>query len=177
MRFAYTDPPYVGQAKKHYKHDPKCAEVDHAVLVHDLIHGDYDGWALSCSSPSLRVLLPLCPAGVRVMAWVKPFAIFKPGVNPAYAWEPLLVHGGRPRVRDDETVRDWIAVNITLKRGLAGAKPFAFAWWLFEVFNMAPDDEFIDLYPGTGAVTEAWHKWQAHHTGCLRQIGLFHDPV
>ena len=30
MKFAYADPPYIGQAKRHYSHDPLCAEVDHA---------------------------------------------------------------------------------------------------------------------------------------------------
>ena len=32
MRIAYADPPYPGQARKHYKRDPRCAEVDHAAL-------------------------------------------------------------------------------------------------------------------------------------------------
>src|SRR3954469_12856448 len=73
MRFAYADPPYVGQAKKHYNHDPNCAEVDHRELVARLVVQYPDGWALSLSSPSLRQILALCPADVRVMAWVKPF--------------------------------------------------------------------------------------------------------
>ena len=30
---AYADPPYIGQARKHYSHDPNCAEVDHAELI------------------------------------------------------------------------------------------------------------------------------------------------
>ena len=97
MRFAYADPPYIGQAKRHYSADPRCAEVDHAALIERLI-GEYpDGWALSLSSPSLRQILALCPARVRVMAWVKPFCSFKVNVNPAYAWEPVIVMGGRPR--------------------------------------------------------------------------------
>src|SRR5689334_8755540 len=33
MTFAYADPPYVGQAARHYRHDPRCAEVDHASLI------------------------------------------------------------------------------------------------------------------------------------------------
>ena len=36
MRVAYADPPYIGQAKRHYSHDPRCAEVDHADLVEKL---------------------------------------------------------------------------------------------------------------------------------------------
>jgi hypothetical protein len=107
MRFAYADPPYIGQAKKHYSHDPLCAEVNHTNLIQQL--NEYDGWALSASSPSLRTILPLCPENVRIMAWVKPFCSFKVNVNPAYAWEPVIVCGGRKRTRQQPTVRDWCA--------------------------------------------------------------------
>jgi len=160
MRFVYADPPYVGQAKKHYSHDPNCAEVDHAELIERL--NTYDGWALSASSPSLKIILPLCPDDVRVMAWVKPFCIFKPNVNPAYAWEPVLVRGGRKRGRDMPTVRDWCRCNITLKRGLCGVKPDDVCFWLFDVLNMQPQDEFDDLFPGSGAVSRAWEQYKAN---------------
>src|SRR5690348_8239290 len=106
MRVAYADPPYIGQAKKHYSHDPRCAEVDHVELVERL--NTFDAWALSLSSPTLRIILPMCPDDVRVMAWVKPFCAFKVNVNPAYAWEPVIVRGGRKRTRQQETVRDWV---------------------------------------------------------------------
>lgn len=86
MRIAYADPPYIGQAKKRYsKEDSYAGEVDHAELAVRL--QSFDGWALSASSPSLHLVLPLCPPDARIAAWVKPFAIFKPNVNPAYAWE------------------------------------------------------------------------------------------
>ena len=159
MRVAYADPPYVGQAKRHYGR-LGGSEVDHAALI-DRLCTDYpDGWALSASSPSLRALLPLCPPDVRVMAWVKPFCSFKPGVNPAYAWEPVLMRGGRQRDRSAETVRDWVAANITLRRGLAGAKPEAFCFWLFSVLGLRPGDTLDDLFPGSGAVTRAWARYQ-----------------
>ena len=156
MNLAYADPPYIGQARKHYG----MPEVDHAELINRLVQEYPDGWALSCSSPSLRLLLPLCPDDVRVMAWVKPFCSFKPGVNPAYAWEPVIVRGGRRRTRQQPTARDWVSANITLKKGLVGAKPEAFCLWLFEVLGMLPDDDFHDLFPGTGAVTKAWEAWK-----------------
>lgn len=157
MRFAYADPPYIGQARKHYSRE----EVDHADLIARLVREYPDGWALSASSPSLREILPLCPPDVRVMAWVKPFCIFKPGVNPAYAWEPVIVHGGRKRGRDLPTVRDWVSVNITLKKGLSGAKPPVFCLWLFEVLGAQRGDHLDDLFPGTGIVTQTWNEWQA----------------
>ena len=151
MKFAYADPPYVGQAKKHYG----TAEVDHAQLITMLVADFPDGWALSCSSPSLRQLLPLCPDDVRVMAWIKPFAIFKPNVNPAYAWEPVIVRGGRKRGRDIETARDWVSENVTLRRGLTGVKPARVLSWLLDVLNVQPDDEIVDLFPGTSTLKAA----------------------
>jgi hypothetical protein len=157
MRIAIADPPYIGQAKKHYSDDPRCAEVDHAELIEHLM--SYDAWALCCSSPSLQKILALCPDNVRVMAWIKPFASFKPGVNPAYAWEPVIVYNARKRSREQETTRDWVSCNITLERGVHGAKPEGFCFWLFEVLNMIPGDELTDLYPGSGAITRAYQKW------------------
>lgn len=154
VRFAYADPPYVGQAKLY----PEKREVDHVALIESL--GAYDGWALSASSPSLRFLLPLCPETVRVMAWVKPFASFKPGVTVAYAWEPILVNGGRKRPRTKPTMRDWVSASITLKRGLVGVKPDVVCRWLFEVLGMELTDQFDDLFPGSGAVTRAYEQWR-----------------
>lgn len=155
MKFAYADPPYIGQAKKLYG----CDEVDHAELIKRL-DGEYDAWALSCSSPSLRQILQYCPHDIRVAAWVKPFAIFKPNVNPAYAWEPVIFKGARKRTRKEPTVRDWVSANITLKRGLCGAKPEAFSMWLFNLLGLLPTDDFHDLYYGTGAVTSSWEKYK-----------------
>ncbi len=132
MRFAYADPPYIGQAKKLYG----CAEVDHKELIEKL--NTFDAWALSCSSPTLKQILNLCPDDVRVMSWVKPFCSFKPNVNPAYAWEPVIGRGFRKKTQKEPTVRDWCSCNITLKKGLTGAKPEAFCFWLFDVFGLLP---------------------------------------
>jgi hypothetical protein len=155
IRAAYADPPYVGQAKKRYR----CEEVDHRELIERL--ETYDAWALSLSSTSLRQVLPLCPDDVRVAAWVKPFAAFKPNVNPAFAWEPVILKLARPRTRHQPTMRDWVSANITLERGLCGVKPDDFSFWLFEVLNLRPGDQFFDLYEGSGAVTRAFRRWLA----------------
>jgi hypothetical protein len=154
MKCAYADPPYPGCA-----HLYGCDEVDHARLIGRLYDEYPDGWALSTSSPALAHVLAMCRPGVRVAAWVKPFASFKPNVNPAYAWEPVIFHGGRKRDRDEDTVRDWCSVPITLKKGLTGAKPEAFAHWLFALLGLKPSDQFVDLFPGSGAVTSAWNSY------------------
>ena len=155
-KYAYADPPYIGMAKIKYGEE----EVDHEALIEKLYTEFPDGWALSCSSPTLKQILNMCKNDVRVMAWVKPFAVFRPNVNPAYAWEPVIVKGGRKKDRFEDTVRDWVSCNITLRRGLVGAKPEGFCMWLFDVLGMKFEDEFVDLYPGTGAVTKAWEKWK-----------------
>lgn len=155
MKFAYADPPYIGMAYRYVENQ----EVDHAELIQRLCDEYPDGWALSLHSPGLKTILPMCPDDVRVMAWVKPFASFKPGVDPAYTWEPVIVRGGRKRTREQLTVRDWVSANITLKRGMVGAKPDLFSYWLFHVLNIEEGDTFHDLYPGTGSVTNALAKW------------------
>ena len=163
MRFAYADPPYLGVAKKHYgKHHADASEYDdpesHRRLI-ERLDSEYDGWALSLSSPSLRVILPMCPDDVRVCPWVKPWAAFKPGVTQAFAWEPVIVKPVRKRPKFKDTVRDWVSAGITMKRGLIGVKPDAFSYWLFEFAGLQPDDEMIDVFPGSGAVSRAWERW------------------
>lgn len=155
MRFAYADPPYIGQAKRYYN----CAEIDHAALIARLIDEFPDGWALSLSSPSLKIILPLCPDDVRIAAWVKPFCAFKRGVRPAYAWEPVIFRGGRnknapvPEKGGKQiTPKDYIAANITLKKGLVGAKPEAFCSWILDLLNVQIGDDLVDLFPGTGVM-------------------------
>lgn len=154
MRFAYADPPYIGQAKRHYSHDPQCAEVDHGELIRRLGLEFPDGWALSLSSPTLATILPMCPPRARVLAWVKPFAVFKPNVGLAYTWEPVILYGGRPISREQDTVRDWHSANITLKKGLCGAKPRSFCHWILDCLNFFPSDEVEDLFPGTGIMAQ-----------------------
>lgn len=121
----------------------------------------YSCWALSASSTSLQTILAWCPPGVRVAAWVKPFAAFKVNVNPAYAWEPIIFNRPRKRTRYEPTVRDWVSANITLKKGVVGAKPVEFCYWLFQLLGMEPDDEFHDLYPGTGIVSQCWDAYKS----------------
>lgn len=152
MKFAYADPPYPGQAKKHYSHDSRCAEVDHKRLVGHLCDEFPDGWALSTNSTSLQYVLSVCPSDVRIGSWVKPFAIFKPNVNPGYCWEPVIFRGGRRRGRDLPTLRDWVSCNITLRKGLSGAKPEDVCRWITDFLNVIEGDEFHDLFPGTGVM-------------------------
>lgn len=166
VRVAYADPPYPGEAKRHYKDHPDFdGEVDHVHLLEHLHNEFPDGWALSTKTPSLRDLLPLCADDVRVGAWVKPWASFKPGVGIKYAWEPVLWRGGRKRGKHDGFTRDWVAANAVMRDEpgtvhTKGKKPETFCFWLFALLNLRPGDDFVDLFPGSGAVGRSWQRWQ-----------------
>jgi hypothetical protein len=135
---------------------PERTEVDHAELL-ERLERDYDGWALSTHTRGLRLLVPMLPERARIGAWVKPWATMRPGARLQYAWEPVLIAPLRAPLR---SVHDWISANATRGRGIAGAKPDAFAFWLFAAAGLRPDDELQDLYPGTGAVSRAWDVWR-----------------
>jgi len=155
MKLAYADPPYLGCARLYPEH-PDAARWDdpaeHAKLMAQL-EDDYDGWALSLSSTSLQALLPLAPEGVRVAAWVKPFAAFKRNVRCAYTWEPVIFRPGRDSSGDGAPVtRDHLRQVITLKRGLTGAKPPQFCRWVLDLLGYVDGDTVDDLFPGTGVM-------------------------
>jgi len=164
MRFAYADPPYLGKCGKFYGHnhpDGRCWDKleTHQLLIERLASDYPDGWALSLASTDLQAILPLAPASVRVAAWVKPFCIFKKGVRPAYAWEPVLFAGGRnsnhpPPAKGGEqtTPKDFLAEPVTLRRGLTGAKPARFCRWVLDLLGYTEGDTVADLFPATGVM-------------------------
>lgn len=159
-RIGYADPPYPGCAHLYKDHPDYAGEVDHAELISRL-NAEFDGWVLHTSSVALPEIAPLIPHGARFMSWVKQFAAFKRNVPVAYAWEPVIVKPARkPVVSKRLVMRDWIMEPMTMKRGLTGAKPEAVCHWAFEMVAARPDDELVDLFPGTGAVSKAWKTWQ-----------------
>lgn len=156
MNFAYADPPYPGLSARYYQHESTFAgEVDHAELVTSLADR-YDGWALSTGAYALRDVLPLCPPGVRVCAWVKPIGVSPATFGAHNCWEPVIVSPGR---RLQPGKRDWLAAQPARRGGeLMGRKPLAFCVWLFDLLGMVPGDSLADLFPGTGIVTRAWDE-------------------
>jgi len=173
MKLVYADPPYIGQAKRHYSNDPsgiKAEEVDHRVLIRQL--KEADGWALSASTPSIFQIVPMLnevfPVGtVRVGAWVKPFASWKPTHRVQYTWEPIFFIPARdkgskstPSIRDyiitdREEIEDVVKANITMRKGTHGTKPDAFCDWVLEILGYQDGDEVVDMFPGSGAFTRA----------------------
>jgi hypothetical protein len=162
VRLAYADPPYPGQAKRHYADHPDYAgEVDHAELIEKL--AEYDAWALSTSSTSLKDVLALCPAGVRVGAWVKPFAAFK-AQAVTFAWEPVVYVPRKQKFSAGDMVQfDWVSATPPVfhnkRTGVAGTKPDLFCFWLFRLLGAEPSDTLNDLFPGSGAVSSAWETF------------------
>ena len=164
MRFAYADPPYFGMSEDFYGHlHPEASAFDsietHQLLIERLCDEFPDGWALHMASTNLKDILPLCPRDSRVCAWVKGFASFRPGVRLQYAWEPVVIMGGRKRERL-HCIRDWFEESMTMRRGFQGAKPERVVLWVLEMLAAQFEDEIIDLFPGSGAITEAIKKWR-----------------
>lgn len=168
MKVAYADPPYLGLAEAFYgREHPNAAEFDdpetHRRLIARL-NSEFEAWALSLHTPTLKTILSFCPDDVRVMAWTRPWAPFRPGNKGAhFAWEPVIVRGGRPIARRLHGVRDYTNAPMLLggDKKYKGAKPRGFCFWLFEVLNLEPTDDFHDLFYGSGAVTAAWNEWKA----------------
>ena len=161
MRLAYADPPYPCKAHLY----PEKMEVDHVELVARLC--EYDGWALSTDSVGLRVVMPLCLEDVCVAAWVRTNA---PPFNPdgrgvVRSWEPVVYRPARVSERNAaDRVRDVLHAHVpngVLYQGITGTKPPAFARWMFALVGAQPDDDFTDIFPGSGAITAAWETWRA----------------
>lgn len=100
------------------------------------------------------------------MAGSNPSRPSRRGLTRPTCWEPVFFRSRREWSPDRATVRDYVAANITLQRGVSGAKPETFCVWLFELLGMTPADEFTDLFPGSGAVSRAWEKWR-NQTECV----------
>jgi hypothetical protein len=116
----------------------------------------------------LRLLLPLCPDNVRVLAWVKPYSPHRPGVDPTYAWEPVICKVlPRKHDRSRATAFDWLsclpgghARGGPGKQRILGEKPAMFVHWLLRACRVDRDDEIEDVFPGSGAVAGAIEQWR-----------------
>ena len=167
MKFAFADPPYYKQGKRLYGDHPEGHIWDtkeaHLDLI-DKLHAEYpDGWALACNPADLSFLLPKAGA-VRVCAWTKTFHQIRVNCSVQYAWEPLLLHGGRQIKNQRPMVRDWLSCARSMRKGLVGAKPDAYNQWVLNLLGYDPhEDTLDDLFPGTGGMTNAIEKIKTEH--------------
>jgi hypothetical protein len=187
-RFAYADPPYPGQSFRHYRdHADYAGEVDHEKLIGELERDFPDGWALSTSAAALPYVLSLCPqgessakrrrsdggtgvklgTGVRIGVWRRTGAPFPPS-RVMWAWEPVIFRTPHWRQRHRSDFIEDI-VYATQPRGflgnsITGQKPPVFCHWVFDFLGATPDDELVDVFPGSGAVGHEWAAWCRQRT-------------
>lgn len=168
MRIAYADPPYPGPRERQSCREYGAKPVNHGRLIAALVR--FDGWALSTSSTAIALIAPMVPPGTRCAAWVKPNGVLGNGKGPTFSWEPVFFKPCRERAKatgkvsngdrqGDPIVRDSI-VTHAMRHVWRGAKPPEFCGWLFDILGCEPDDEFHDLFYGSGAVTRAWKQWR-----------------
>lgn len=160
LRLAYADPPYPGKAFYYRQHRDFAGEVDHQALIRRL--STYDGWALSTSAAALPDLLASCPPGSRVAAWLRGERPTR-SAWPLNGWEPVIYFGGRrfpsPRAgatRRVDALNYFARPRTTDPARVIGAKPAAFARWMFDLLGAEPGDDLDDLYPGSGGIGRAW---------------------
>lgn len=160
MRFAYADPPYLGNGNKykpfHEDHKEYDSKTSHLQLVERLVTEYPDGWALSCNPKDLQWLLPAMPTDIRVCAWTKTFHQIRVNVSVQYAWEPVILRGGRDQRHRRPMTRDWCSGTIAMRKGLPGVKPKYFFEWIVAMLGYEPTlDRIDDLFPGTYGLAEA----------------------
>jgi hypothetical protein len=190
MRFAYADPPYLGRAEYYRAHHPDAmswnAPETHRALI-DRLQAEFpDGWVMSLSERSLRTILPMCPAEARVGAWMTDRPRFAgKAVAVRKHFEPVIFMGGRPYRAADFIVTAqqrlpagqprYAMVKQDIRAGkiFLGRKPTAFAMWVFDLLGLTGEDEFVDLFPGSGSIGAAYSEWlsarESDERLCLRR--------
>ena len=175
MLLAIADPPYLGVAARHYGHQHRAAaDWDNPATHLDLLGrllSEYDGFALACHTPGLRLYLPHTPPDVRTAVWAKPTAGGRPQVRVTYAHEWILFRTPRPGGRAHVALSDvLLARTVSRNRGTVGAKPPAWTRSTLDLLGYRPgQDTVIDMFEGSGLVTEALDAYRA---GCL-QCGAY----
>lgn len=82
-----------------------------------------------------------------------------------WSWEPLILFTPHWRQR---APHDWTRDSLYIGQPsgflggeITGAKPPLFCNWLFELLGLGRDDDLDDLFPGSGAVGQAWEAWRS----------------
>lgn len=178
MRLAIADPPYpplrgiggikprasrwYGDAQRGEKDQPAdfhadAAEWDdparHRALMLELMD-TFDGWAIATAPDGLQAYGEL-PLGTRILAWVRSTPL--PGSHRILStWEPVIC---RPPITRVTSRGEWGTIRDVLTAaapsgGFVGAKPREWTRWVLDALAYDPDtDELVDLFPGSGAVT------------------------
>lgn len=134
---------------------PDAAEWDrparHRLLLEQLVD-EFDGWAIATTLDGLDAYRPL-PIPAQIMVWHKPTA--QPtSARIATSCEAVIVCTPEARRgRRGLQVPDLLVTNA-LQSGFRGAKPPAWTRWVLDALAYSPDDdEVVDMFPGSGAIT------------------------
>lgn len=172
-RFAYADPPYLGRGEYYRAHHADAMAWNEPETHRRLIarlQAEYPaGWVLSLSEKSLRIILPMCPEGARVAAWITDRPRFAGRAVPVRRhFEPVIFVGGRDYADTGNRAADFCVtkqeptgapryrmVKSDIRSGatFVGRKPSAFAHWVLDLLGAQSGDTVDDLFPGTGAVS------------------------
>lgn len=137
---------------------PDAGEWDrparHRELLLELLEA-FDGWAIATTLDGLEHYRPL-PIPCRVLIWHRPNSI-PTAVRTASTLEAVIVYpidGRRARRDTINRVPDLLSCPGP-RSSFAGAKPAAWTRWVLDAIGYEHDDELVDLFPGSGAVTAA----------------------
>jgi hypothetical protein len=176
MKLCIADPPYLGRAVRHYgingraygrgkgKSDthPEAHIWDdpetHKKLIYEL-QNNFEGWAIAMSVHSLSTYLEIIETqsenGIRVCVWHKPNAI-PSGSRIINHWEPVLIKVPKDRKgrTKGQMTTDVLTANAP-RIGFSGSKPKEWTYWVLDLLGYQEGDEVVDLFHGSGAVTQA----------------------
>lgn len=178
MKLAIADPPYHGRAHRYYglgghgggggnrrkykaDDNPEAHLWDkvetHLKLI-ETLNNEFEGWAIAMSSHNLSIYLSEVQTGstspYRVGAWIKPSSV-PSGSRIRNGWEPVLfrIPNSRRSHAFGFKTQDYVIAN-PLRNNFIGSKPPAWTKWVLSVLGATKEDEIIDLFPGSGAVSK-----------------------
>jgi hypothetical protein len=164
----YADPPYAncrfkyarGNTSRQWGRNARADYMRDLISRMEYLRAPDGICAISMSSNELR-LLHLFPSKARVFAWTKPYAPFRPGVFPCYAWEPVVAWG-RFCNREEQkaakkTPHDWLQLSprVPRKGGHETPKPIEFGDWILAVTLGPRRDNVLELFAGTAPIARS----------------------
>ena len=176
MKLCIADPPYLGRAVRWYgaggigygsgigqaDNHPEAALWDdpetHKQLAKDLME-NYDGFAIAMSVHSLSTYLSVIETkdrnGIRVCVWHKPSSL--PSASRIQnIWEPVIIKVPADRRSNKKGIRTKDVMSaLPLRSGFVGSKPREWTRWVLDLMGYEEADEIVDLFNGSGAVSNA----------------------
>jgi hypothetical protein len=181
MKFAIADPPYLGSAYRWYgingrakgkglgraDQHPEAQLWDkpekHIELAKKLLN-NYDGFAIALTSHSLSTYLSVIQTerenGIRILVWIKP-ASLPSGSRITQSYEPVIVKIPKDRKgrKSGKQMVDYL-IQAAPRNGFAGSKPKEWTYWVLDALGVTKEDEIIDLFNGSGSVSQAINEYK-----------------